>query len=297
MSYIEQDGHICVDASRAHPVTPMMADILAIQQIYGRATDGPTKGDTRYGVGADKDKQSTYLDKFFSGETGNLSQDAMTIYDASGIDTINFSNDTKAQVVKLAGGEFSSVYGLKGNLGIAYGTVIENYDAGRGNDKVTGNSAGNRISLGEGSDIADGQLGNDVILGGGGADQLMGGQGADRLFGNDGADRLLGGDGNDALSGGAQADQLKGGLGNDTLTGGAGSDRFVFISGHDVVTDFQDDQDTLFLDKSLWRGKSLTLDQIMKTEGDDIVFDFGNHTLRIDGMTDIDALKNDLHIA
>ncbi len=297
MSYLNQDENPFVDASLATPVTPMMADILAIQQIYGRATGGPTAGTTCYGVGADT---GTYIDATFKNSAGSLSQDAMTIYDASGVDTINFSDDAKAQVVKLAGGCFSSVYGLKGNLGIAYNTVIENYVAGRGDDKVTGNAAGNRITLGEGSDHADGQKGKDVIQGDGGADRLRGGEGADRLLGNFGIDKLWGDKGNDVLLGGAQGDLLQGGLGNDTLNGGDGNDRFVFNSGHDAVTDFQDDEDTLVLNSSLWGGKKLTLHEVLDfadlTKGGGIRFDFGNHTLRIDDMTNIEALRDDLHI-
>ncbi|MBL4789710.1 MAG: hypothetical protein JKY60_11935 [Kordiimonadaceae bacterium] len=64
-----------------------------------------------------------------------------------------------------------------------------------------------------------------------------------------GADDIYSGGGSDTVDGGAGNDTLWGGGGNDTFTGGSGADTFVFASGHgeDTVTDFNADEDILYL--------------------------------------------------
>ena len=270
MSYFDQDQNTLVDASKAFCLTPMTADILAIQQLYGVATGGPAAGNTIYGVGSDL---GTYLDAAFS--AGSLARNAMTIFDASGIDLINFSSDTRAQEVNLNAGTFSSVYGLRGNLGIALGTIVENYIAGSGSDRVTGNAAANILWGLAGNDVLDGGLGTDRLEGGAGndlyilatagdtvveavnagIDQVNAGYSytlganlenllltgtaaitgagnalANRLTGNAAANLLNGSAGNDTLDGGLGDDVLVGGAGWDILIGGAGSDDFVFMA-------------------------------------------------------------------
>ena len=80
--------------------------------------------------------------------------------------------------------------------------------------------------------------GNDRVTLGGGNDLAYGGEGDDVLVGNAGADRLFGGEGNDVLNGGT---------GDDLMSGGEGADRFVFVSGRDVVTDFENGDDDIDL--------------------------------------------------
>jgi len=244
MSYFDQDENKSVAATKAYVVTPMMADILAIQQIYGKPHHGPTFGKTTYG------------------DDVNLSRNAMTIYDEGGVDTIDLSRDAHDQELDLDDGAFSNVGGLVGNLAIANGTIIENAVTGSGNDRVLGNKAANSMALGRGDDSASGKDGND------------------RLDGQDGSDKLQG-DG-----------------GNDTLTGGNGLDTFVFTAGQDIVTDFENNRDTLVLDRDLWGGAALSAQQVLgyaHVEDGDIVFNFGGgDTLRVKGMTDIGALADDL---
>ena len=87
----------------------------------------------------------------------------------------------------------------------------------------TGNTLGNAISGGAGSEVLLGLGGNDVLTGGAGTDVLSGGDGVDVLRGGAGDDRLIGG------------------AGSDVLTGDAGADTFVFdvLDGaRDRVTDF-----------------------------------------------------------
>ena len=51
MSYFSQTSNTHIDASYAEPVTPMIADIIAIQNLYGVPTD-INVGDTIYGYGS-----------------------------------------------------------------------------------------------------------------------------------------------------------------------------------------------------------------------------------------------------
>jgi serralysin len=260
-------------------VTPMMADILAIQNLYGRAQGGPTAGDTLYGVGS---KLGSYLDGVFGGGAGHLTRNAMTIFDEGGVDTIDFRNDATAQVVTLAPGGFSDVYGLTGNLGIARGTLIERYVAGSASDGVRGNGASNLLILNGGSDCGRGFAGEDAIRGGAGADRLFGGTGADQL------------------KGGLGADDLDGGAGADALWGGGGADRFVFRGGQDRIVDFADDKDRLLLDDALWGGTGKTLKEVLdlaRVSQGDVVFTFaGGHSLRVEGMDSLRDLRDDLAV-
>jgi Ca2+-binding RTX toxin-like protein len=94
--------------------------------------------------------------------------------------------------------------------------------------------------------------GNDrdnTLTGTAGRDEIRGEDGNDILRGLGDNDRLRGDKGNDTLEGGAGNDRLRGEAGNDVLTGGEGRDRFEFSDrgGNDVVTDFNQDDDVLFL--------------------------------------------------
>ncbi|WP_438363068.1 M10 family metallopeptidase C-terminal domain-containing protein, partial [Nioella halotolerans] len=176
MSYFSQIDNTDVDASYALQLTTMAADIVAIQDLYGAPdASSATAGDTVYGVGQ---TIGGYMGEIFDIMTTGLDPDnrlgngpvALTLYDHSGTDTVNLSDDTSDQSVNLNSLGIWDVYGLIGNVVIARGTVIENYVAGEGDDYVLGNAAANRV---EGND------GNDTLLGGAGDDTLVGGLGAD----------------------------------------------------------------------------------------------------------------------
>ena len=68
MSYIRQAENTYINASNAANVTPMIADIIAIQNLYGVPTDINT-GDTVYGYQSTVDG---YLGQFFELWTGEL---------------------------------------------------------------------------------------------------------------------------------------------------------------------------------------------------------------------------------
>ena len=192
MSYFRQDHDDFVDASFAYPVTPMIADIIAIQKFYG-APVAINAGDTVYGYASNLDG---YLGEFFkrwTGEGNTPFEDpvTLTLYDKDGNDTLDLHTDTTDQRVDLRPEGISDVYGLVGNLIIARDTLIENFVAGSGNDIVIGNEAAN---------LLEGRGGDDELLGNGGNDILEGGAGNDMLEGGAGADRLTGGIGEDTAS-------------------------------------------------------------------------------------------------
>lgn len=232
MSYNSQTENTFVNASKAVTVTPMMADIVAIQSLYGAATGGIFAGNTTYGVGA---TMGTYLADVFAGNGASLSRNSMTIWDVSGYDRINFSTDTRSQRVDLNGGTFNNVYGLVGNLAIMRNTVIEEYTAGSGNDTIFGNAVANTLRGANGNDTLYGRDGNDLVDTGAGNDVLYGGNGNDRLLAWGGADRLFGEAGNDTLEGGDGNDFLRGDLGDDTLRGQNGDDTLYGVDGNDYI--------------------------------------------------------------
>ena len=181
--------------SFVYDASPMPLDILAIQQIYGANLSFHT-GNNTYAVGA--------------------APVAQTIWDAGGIDTIDTSAllSVTTTVLDLNPGAVSvyssTVGGLQGALGIAFGTWIENAIGGAEDEQFIGNVIANYLS---------GDAGNDTLLGGGGNDTLQGGIG------------------NDTLDGGQGNDTLDGGSGADALAGGAGDDAYVIDNTGDTVSE------------------------------------------------------------
>ena len=83
---------------------------------------------------------------------------------------------------------------------------------------------------------------------------------ANRITGNSGANILKGGGGADTISGGGGGDSLYGGSGKDVLRGDSGADGFYFdaalsaASNVDSILDFSRADDTIFLDRDVFRG-------------------------------------------
>ncbi len=207
MSYFSQTENTTIDATYAFALTPMIADIIAIQRMYGAATN-TRSGDTVYGFNSNAGiiyDLSTVSD-----------QPAITIYDTGGVDTLDYSQYSADQVFNLAWEAVSSFGGETGNLIIARGTLIENVASGSGNDIIIGINIANYL---------DGGAGNDLIEGGGGADRLIGGLGVDMLSyasSNAGVsvDLVLG----QAFGGDAEGDVISG---FESLTGSAFDDYLV----------------------------------------------------------------------
>ena len=253
MSYFEQDENTYVAASRAWPVTPMIADIIAIQDLYG-VPAGSNSGDTVYGYGSNV---GGYLGQLFAAMSGEQPDSgiyagnsvALTLYDSAGEDTLDLRWDADDQRVNLSPEGISDVLGLTGNLVIARDTIIENFVAGSGNDEVSGNHAANRLEGGSGNDTLAGGEGDDTLAGDAGADRLLGGAGRDtlRYAASDagvhldlGTGTARGGhatgdtfEGIEGIIGSRHADTLTGGDGDDTLSGGTGADRLTGRGGHD----------------------------------------------------------------
>ena len=93
MSYFSQRDNRDLDASRAVPVAPMIADIIAMHDLYGTPT--LRADDTVYGVGSNL---GGHLGLLLADLTaGNLNDPdgpvTFTLFDSGGIDTINFSTE------------------------------------------------------------------------------------------------------------------------------------------------------------------------------------------------------------
>lgn len=296
MSYFSTVENTTVDSWGwgVYLATPMLADILAIQDLYG-TLGGRQLGNTIWGEGSNV---GGYLGDYLTADRGFI------IVDDGGTDTINFSSETADQTVNLTAESVSSVGGLIGNMFIMRDTIIENFFSGSGNDDITGNHVKNWIKAGNGED---------TIYGGGGNDNLNGNHQADLIYGNGGNDTLRGGGGKDILIGGIGDDTLMGGIGRDKLTGGAGADTFVFKDGWavDRITDFEDDFDTIRLDSALWGGGPMDLNYLLDplngfasvvenyggTGLYHVELNFGDgDILKIFGITELSALLDDITI-
>lgn len=197
MSYFSQTDSDYFDDqgfNEAHLVTPMVADILAMQQLYGLSS-ATRSGNTTYGF--NNNAGSLYA--------ANLIQtSSLTIFDTGGTDTLDFSYNTLGtgnQLINLNPETFSNVGGLVGNLTIARGTIIENANGGGRNDTIIGNSVANILRGNGGSDTLSGMGGNDTLSGGSGNDNAYGGLGDDTYVVSEAGDRAieLSGEGTDVV--------------------------------------------------------------------------------------------------
>ena len=167
MSYFSENNYN--GGSYRYVITPQLADIYAVDSIYGAATTRP--GDTVYGF---HDTAGSIYDF-----TAYAKAPALTIYDSGGTDTLDCSGYSVAQVIDLHPGIFSSVGGLVHNIAIATNAVIEIAIGGSGNDLLIASDLGSTLKGGGGNDTLVGGAGNDTLIGGAGIDTLTGGAGAD----------------------------------------------------------------------------------------------------------------------
>ena len=283
MSY--DDGNVLQEAH-----TPMILDVIALQQAYGEGAGTQTAGN----------------DTVIAGTAGYR-----VYFDTSGIDNIDLSlfdsgvylhmGTTITGAAHLVGvamsmDDFASL-GLVGgdpdNLRWFYGEY-ENATGSAAADHLIGNGLANHIIGLAGADKIYGANGNDVLEGGAGADLLSGGAGSDRLLGGNGYDtadyvaassrvrvslavttaQVTGGAGTDTLNtienlngsvysdrftGNALANALAGGKGNDTLVGAAGNDSLRGGSGIDKLSGGTG-KDVFVFDKYSFSGVDQILD-------------------------------------
>ena len=167
MSYFSQSENTFIDASFAYVLTPMLADIAAVQSLYG--VDGTLRAeDTIYGEGS---TAGGYYDTMFGENTATY-----TILDDGGVDLLDLSGTSASSRVDLTPGAISDVRGSIGNLTLYTDTVIENLRTGDGNDTLMGNAVANILIGGLGDDVLSGGDGADTLFGGGQDDMLVGGE-------------------------------------------------------------------------------------------------------------------------
>lgn len=165
MSYAAYQGGGLGYADDQRAQTFMVDDIAALQYLYGSNLTTNT-GSNIYG------SQTLTLDKPF--ET--------TVWDAGGIDLIDWRHGTLASIIDLSPGNLSffsdritsasdvdvaQMVAGEGILGIAYGTELENAYGGQGADVLLGNSVSNVLYGGPDSGVAD------SLTGGAAADYFM----------------------------------------------------------------------------------------------------------------------------
>lgn len=198
------------------PQTFMMADIAALQHMYG-ADYSTNAGATVYKW--TPNSGTTFVNGVAAITPGD-NRIFATIWDGGGNDTYDLS---------------------------AYKTSVS-VDLRAGNHSVF--DAGQLAFLGGGPNggFARGNIFNALLFksdqrslienakGGSGSDEIKGNEVANTLFGNSGNDTLFGFDGNDKLYGGAGRDTLSSGNGNDVMTGGAGADKLIGGSGTDTAS-------------------------------------------------------------
>ncbi|KAB0563362.1 metalloprotease [Pseudomonas palleroniana] len=156
MSYwaeTNQPGHNFANQS---PCAPMMDDIAAVQRLYGKNTK-TRDTDTTYGFNSNAGREVYSLKRA-------TEKPVFTVWDGAGNDTLDFSGFAHNQNINLDAEAFSDVGGLRGNVSIAKGVVIENAIGGYGDDTLKGNDGDNRLKGGRGSDKLRGGAGSDTFI-------------------------------------------------------------------------------------------------------------------------------------
>jgi serralysin len=224
-----------------NPQTPLLDDILTIQAKYG--ADPTTRtGNTNY---------------FSNSNAGNAVYDLalnpypyLSVYDAGGEDTFDFSTANRSVFIDLRPGAFSSA--SVGAVGLAQAnSIISAFNAATDPSQGQGDFAlyTSQAQVDSDANLA-GQFSHNRILNDTGVSGLFatthsnisiaynttienanGGSARDYLYGNDVSNKLNGNGGNDVLDGAR---------GNDVYTGGAGADEFRFSETgyNDKITDF-----------------------------------------------------------
>ena len=227
MSYEDQSG-------TGEPHTPMILDVIALQQAYGEGSGTQGAGNDTIEIGT-----SGYRVYFDKGGTDTIDLKAYTggAYLHMGTTIVGASHWVGVAMSAADGAKLHLVGGDPQNLRWFYGE-FENASGSAGADRIVGNSLANHITALGAADRIYGNAGNDVLDGGAGADTVAGGAGNDRLIGA------------------AGDDILNGGAGNDRMSGGSGKDIFVFdktaLGGIDQIFDFRQADDTIDLDNAVF---------------------------------------------
>ena len=231
MSYFSQPNYD--NGSYNYVITPQMADITAVQLMYGAAST--RTGDTVYGFNSNAGPIYDFT------QYAGLGTPAFTVYDSGGTDTLDCSGYANNQTINLTPGTFSSIGGFTHNVAIFTTTVIETAIGGTGNDTLIANDFGCTLIGNAGSDALYGGTANDTLNGGSGSDALTGGTGSDTYI-------FAAGYGSDVIAdfvagaGGVDVINLQGMSGINTLADvlshatQVGANTVINFGGGDVLT-------------------------------------------------------------
>ncbi|MGK9024999.1 M10 family metallopeptidase C-terminal domain-containing protein [Proteus mirabilis] len=303
------------DFAGLYPMTFMLVDILLLQYLYGPNMTTRLENNT-YGFNSNTGRAAYSL---------NSIEDKLVscIWDAGGIDTLDFSLYTVNQVINLNEGCFSDIGGLRSNISIAYNTIIENAIGGKGDDTLIGNPFDNNLIGGDGNDLFYGGDGNDLFYGGSGNDVIYGELGNDVLYGGDGDDMLIdyyganmlnGGKGNDRIcvasmdrglpgrniiQGGEGDDEIYLGTGTHRITGGQGNDTFNFfcyegVESNSSIWDFEKNKDKITLITRDYRKIDISkMKKVDKLSGDKNEFSLNYNKPANKTIIDVSTSSND----
>jgi Ca2+-binding RTX toxin-like protein len=178
---------------------------------------GTSFGDRIYG---------TAIDNVLGGGDGSD-----ILYGEAGTDTVDFSANTGAIFLDLAGNYATETALTAGTVNAVTGVLSTDYLYSFEN--TNGSAFGDRLYGTSGVNVINGGSGDDII------------------YGNEGQDTLNGGDGDDFIVGGE---------GRDTMSGGSGADRFYFSTAPeittgppgawDVISDFTSGSDRIYISRA-----------------------------------------------
>lgn len=234
MSYFDADDDVHNQTNAGWAVTPMWADILAMQNLYG--VSEVNSGNTRYGTDGNNGGAFQIAFDAMTGARSHrdISDNYMlfTIQDTGGIDTFDASDFEMEQEIDLRPGTLSTAFDNPNGLFIMPGTIIEHAVGSDYSDYIKGNHVDNDIDGGGGADIIKGLDGDDDLLGGSGNDRIYGGDGDDLMRAKSGRESFYGGDGNDYISYYGSSKGVRINLAKDEVSGGRGAnDKIKDIEG------------------------------------------------------------------
>ncbi len=144
------------------PTTPQILDILAAQHLYGTATSGPLAGGGVH-FGFNTNLTSSWLGSRYFDFTINTTP-VVTLWAGGTNNTLDVSGYWQNAIINLNPDTFSSVAGMRNNIGIGDGVIINNAIGGSGNDTFFVNSA---------NDTLDGNGGFDTVVFSGASSQYV----------------------------------------------------------------------------------------------------------------------------
>lgn len=159
MSYAEWKIDNSLPQGAIKAMTPLVLDILALQTLWGPPPASVAQaGSTTYLFDPRR-----WLAATQPSDTQIYAGQVRAIWDSGGIDVFNASSYSDGVKIDLRPGYLSSI-GSDKNIGIAFGTVIENAVGGSGRDSLIGNEAANELNGGNGNDTLEGGVGNDTYI-------------------------------------------------------------------------------------------------------------------------------------